>query len=84
MLYVILLFAGCDDDYEYELESCYKLFSNTKNYDDAQASCEAEGATLVEIESQEEQDLAIGMLSELTRVRRKYTSSGFITSLYMT
>ncbi len=47
-------------DYESIQGSCYKVSTENKNYNDAQAACEAEGATLVEIGSEEEQNLIVG------------------------
>ncbi len=47
-------------DYESREGSCYKYFSEDLTYDDAQAVCEADGATLVEIGSEEEQEVVKG------------------------
>ncbi len=55
----VVVDPGCGD-FESKQGSCYKVSTENKNYNDAQAACQAEGATLVEIGSEEEQNLIVG------------------------
>ncbi len=41
-------------------ENGYKYYCESKTYDEAQATCEAEGASLVEIGSEDEQNRVSG------------------------
>ena len=50
---------SCGDFYSIQ-GSCYKVSTENKNYNDAQDACRAERATLVEIGSEEEQNLIVG------------------------
>ncbi|KAM7434126.1 hypothetical protein ABFA07_015729 [Porites harrisoni] len=44
----------CDSDWNRHGEKCYKLFTSVKNWNEAKATCDNHGASLVKIESHDE------------------------------
>ena len=48
------IFSACPRGYSRNGNSCYKLVDDKEEYDDAQEECEKDGANLVAISSQEE------------------------------
>ncbi len=47
----------CQDGYKPLNDYCYKYHPDKKSYDDAQKTCDSEGATLIEPRSQVDLDL---------------------------
>merc|ERR1712128_291062 len=54
--------AGCGS-FTQEGSKCYKVYTDTLIYDEAQAACEGYGGNLASIESQDEQDAIFGLTS---------------------
>ena len=50
----ICFLSGCPRGYSEERNSCYKLFDDKENYEDAQKECQEDGGYLVVISSEEE------------------------------
>ena len=53
-------------------ENGYKYYDELKTYDDAQATCESEGTSLVEIGSEEEQNRLSGIFGDELLIIKGY------------